>query len=111
MATNDALNWLVLLGLGGVAGLIGQAIRLALGIHKRLLAAPGAPLELGADASRIAVTLLIGAIAGALAAVVVIGDASRIATEQALALIAAGYAGADFVEGIVGGASRLTGAR
>lgn len=111
MVTNDAIDWLLLLGFGGLTGLIGQAIRLVLGIHKQLVAAPGASLALGADMPRIIVMLLIGGVAGALASIVIVGDVTRIASEQALALIAAGYAGADFVEGIVARAIPPAGSR
>ena len=72
-------------------GLVGQGVRILLGLYKTE--------RVTADVVRWVITLLIGGVAGALAALVFPwGD--QLEPGEIVAIIAAGYAGADFIEGI-----------
>lgn len=77
------------IALGAVFGAAGQAIRGLLGIKKAMDSATFAPFVF--NAQYFTVTLLIGAVAGVLTSLV---------TLNPIALIAAGYAGADAIEGL-----------
>lgn len=101
--TRTAFQWIQLIGLGGLAGVLGQGMRTIVGLKKLADAAHmhrTAVSEL-LSISRLTTSLAIGFIAGALAAISSIVDQSNISTEQILALSAAGYAGADFIEGFM----------
>jgi len=98
-------EWFQLLGIGMLAGALGQAIRVIVGLKKTSdSAAPGTALADNIDAARLLVSLLIGAVAGALAATTTLtapGKLNSIAPEIFFGLMAAGYAGADFIEGFM----------
>jgi putative chitinase len=89
-------------------GIIGQGIRIIIGLKKRntanSVAAPGAPEE-PFDTSRLLVSIFIGFIAGVLALIAkLIASANGtlvITTEFMMAVIAGGYAGVDFIEGMM----------
>ena len=51
------------------------------------------------EAHKIVVSLMIGAAAGVIAGMLTIDQVIDISREQVLGLVAAGYAGADFIEG------------
>jgi hypothetical protein len=104
----DAVHWLQLLGLGGLAGAVGQGARTVVGFKKLYDAASSAHVSLSelVAGHRIFVSLAIGFIAGALAAIGIIDNLDSITPQQIFALIAAGYAGGDAVEGLI---SRATG--
>lgn len=103
MAQFDAVAWFQLLTLGGLAGAMGQAIRVIVGIKKLNDQASNANLSLAAMIvpSQLVVSLLIGFVAGALASSQLISDLAHISSQQIFALSAAGYAGADFIEGFM----------
>lgn len=102
-----ALSWIQLLALGGLAGAMGQAIRVIVGIKKLNDQASAANTSLAAMIvpTQLVVSLLIGFIAGALAAAQLIQNIAQISATQIFTLAAAGYAGADFIEGFM---SRFT---
>ncbi|WP_296598040.1 hypothetical protein [Phenylobacterium sp.] len=104
----DAYEWLQLLGLGGLAGALGQGVRTVVGLKKAQDAASAEGVSVGdvIAVHRIVVSLLIGFIAGALAAIGIFHDLANIGAQQILAVATAGYAGADFIEGF---ASRVSG--
>jgi len=104
----NAVQWMQLLGLGGLAGALGQGARTIVGLKKTNDAAGAANVSTREmiDGSRMIVSLAIGFIAGALAAIGIVDDLSVIPAEQIFALTAAGYAGADFIEGLI---SRVSG--
>lgn len=94
---------LVLMLLGGILGMAGQGIRAVIGLKKMNDAdAEGATSQFRATqlVMSLGIALLIGAIAGVLAAV---GTVEKPMESKALiaALIAAGYAGTDFIEGFM----------
>jgi hypothetical protein len=99
----SALNWIQVIFLGGVAGALGQAARTIVGIKKvndLAVAAHTDPQDL-IVASRLFISLTIGFVAGALAALVMDVNVEAIAVAQILGLASAGYAGADFIEGFI----------
>ena len=104
----EAYEWLQLLGLGGACGALGQGVRTIVGLKKvhDATANSSTTTSEAMDISRLLTSLAIGFIAGALAAVGLISDLGKVSSEQIFALAAAGYAGADFIEGLV---SRVSG--
>src|ERR1700743_1878037 len=98
------VEWFQLLGLGAFGGALGQGVRPVVGLKKlndAASATPGASASDMIDPSRLVVSLLIGAIAGALAATGIIKDLQHIPPADFFALAAAGYSGADFIEGFM----------
>jgi hypothetical protein len=100
-----ALDWIHLLMLGGVLGLLGQGLRVVAGlkkVHDDVASGRGSFAE-QFEPSRLLVSLLIGFIAGALAIISLkSGDQSlKVSTDLVITLIAAGYAGTDFIEAFI----------
>ena len=114
-AQMTVVEWLMIILLGGVMGTIGQGMRTVVGIKKlhENMAQAGKTLREGFDGTTLAVSLLIGFIAGALAAITLVrGD--RVEPELLMGLLAAGYAGTDFIEAFMrkylpGGQATTTG--
>lgn len=107
-ASWNAAQWMQVLGLGGVAGAIGQGARTIVGLKKTNDAASAANVSTREmiDGSRMIVSLAIGFVAGALAAIGIVDNLDVIPAEKIFALTAAGYAGGDFIEGLI---SRVSG--
>ncbi|MGH8093938.1 MAG: hypothetical protein ACREIF_10760 [Chthoniobacterales bacterium] len=85
-------------------GAAGQGARVIVGLKKTSDEAKAANTSFGAqfEASQLLVSLLIGAIAGLFSALAIWQKmASLDNRETLLALVAAGYAGADFIEGFM----------
>jgi hypothetical protein len=99
----SAQDWIWLICLGGLAGALGQVARIVVGLKKANedAAEAGAKLNEVFEASRLVISIVIGATAGALAAITVQPDLAKIGTETIVALAGAGYSGADFIEGIM----------
>ena len=99
----SAYEWLQLLGLGGLVGALGQGARMIVGMKKLYDSVSGTDNSVKdlMELNKLLVSMLIGFIAGALAAAGAISDVSKVSMEQILALAAAGYAGADFIEGFM----------
>lgn len=104
-----ATDWVSILILGGILGMIGQGIRVVAGLKKvndRALA-EGKRFGLLFDSSTLALSLLIGFIAGALAIIGMTGGTETVNPANALTkdiivtIIGAGYAGTDFIEGFI----------
>jgi hypothetical protein len=87
--------------LGAILGAVGQGTRSIVGIKKRSdqAAVKNEEMKEWFDLNRLLFSLIIGAIAGSFAAVFLVG--MEIGQEFLLGLIAAGYAGTDFIEGII----------
>ncbi|MEI9886164.1 MAG: hypothetical protein WDN08_06610 [Rhizomicrobium sp.] len=98
-----AFDWLQVLGLGAAAGAIGQGIRTVVGLKKVNDSAGGSSKTVAdmIEPSRLVVSLAIGAIAGALAGTTIIKNLCGITPDNFFAIVAAGYAGADFIEGFM----------
>lgn len=104
--TTDQLDrFLLTLVIGMLLGSIGQIARAAIGIKKENDKADASTkIAQLIDGRQLAISLLYGAAAGGLAALLM--DTNKLAlitTDKsvALAIIGAGYAGADFLEGII----------
>lgn len=113
------IEWLQVLGLGGLVGAIGQGVRVIVGLKKLNDAASAqstgdTPVSISdlISGSRLAVSLAIGFIAGAIAAATTLkrGDLGAIAGVTLGGIAAAGYAGADFIEGFMSRAVPAPGA-
>lgn len=102
-----AASWFALVGLGAAAGVIGQGIRSLVGLKKvgDQASSTQTPMNSLIEPRRLVVSLLIGGIAGVLAAITLIGNLAAVSSEQFFAVMAAGYAGADFIEGFIGRAT------
>lgn len=107
-ASWNAAQWMQILGLGGLAGAIGQGARAIIGLKKTndAASAPNVSTRPVIEGSRMIVSLAIGFVAGALAGIGLIDNLDVIPTEKIFALTAAGYAGGDFIEGLI---SRVSG--
>jgi hypothetical protein len=103
--TFPAYEWLQIIGLGGLGGMLGQGARTIIGFKKLNDASSGgAAVSDMIAADRLVVSLVIGFIAGALAAITTIHtpeELQAVGLQQVLAFAGAGYAGADFIEGLI----------
>jgi len=97
------MEWFQVLGIGAVAGVIGQCIRVVVGLKKVNDTASATASSVGdlIQPGRLVVSLVIGAIAGALASTMILTNLSKVTPQEFFALAAAGYAGADFIEGFM----------
>lgn len=95
--------------LGGLLGFAGQGIRVAIGLIKQSDKAQlaGTTLRATFDAKRLSTSLLIGFVAGVLAMIgftdfdKALNTATGSVKETIMGVIAAGYAGTDFIEGFM----------
>lgn len=101
----NATEWIAQLALGGMLGMLGQGVRVIGGLKKVHDQASQQSKQFGDlfELSTLVISLLIGFIAGALAilALNTAQDAVASATldrKTITALLAAGYAGTDFIE-------------
>jgi hypothetical protein len=92
---------------GGLLGSLGQGVRIAVGLKKfnennAVSAAQGMPVE-EFSTSRLVISIFIGFVAGAIGMLVKgasLGDKGEYNTEAIVTIIAIGYSGADFIEGV-----------
>jgi len=100
-----AIDWIHLLLLGGLLGTLGQGIRVVPGLKKvnDQAVRDGTPFAQLFQTSTLLLSLLIGFIAGALAIIGITSgqEAFKVSKDLAITLIAAGYAGTDFIEGFI----------
>src|SRR5215813_7474308 len=105
MTTNQVLTanqWLVIVIVGIIFGALGQGARVIVGFKKMYDYAPDdAPMTTLVDGVRLLISFGIGGVAGAFAAVTIVSDLTKVPVEQLFAIAAAGYAGADFIEGFI----------
>ncbi len=99
----NVTEWLELIVLAGLAGAVGQTARVIVGIKKVNDQASATNQSMGdiIELPRLVVSLLIGFVAGVLAVLVLNPGMNGIDSKTILALAAAGYTGADFIEGIM----------
>lgn|GEM_PF-1847560 len=97
-------DWLIYLGFGALLGAFGQLIRASMGLKKmreddlaknRAFGACFSPAEF-------VTSIVIGAVAGVLAMLLLKPDVESVEIKLVLGIMAAGYAGADFIDGAVG---------
>lgn len=103
----DIQQILLHLLLGGLLGLVGQGVRVVVGLKKLNEEAKsrGSSFKEEFAASQLLVSLLIGFCAGILAMIAAIdmeqAKPETITTKIIMSIIAAGYAGTDFIEGFM----------
>lgn len=99
----DAVTTLVFVILGLLLGAVGQGARAVVGIKKQFDQAAQADSNIEFqqwfNVQLLILSLAIGAIAGGLASLLLMGK--ELNTELLLGLVAAGYAGTDFIEGFM----------
>ena len=90
--------------LGGLLGMVGQGIRVVVGLKKLNDTAAAKKTEFKElfSTSTLMLSLLIGFVAGVLALIGTSGiDTELVEKSTMMTVIAAGYAGTDFIEGFV----------
>jgi hypothetical protein len=101
----DMAQTLALLAIGGLLGAAGQALRVIIGIKKQIDDARAAsPPKTAADwfdGKKLGISFILGAVAGLLAAVSQYSADLTITRELLMGFAAAGYAGADFIGGLM----------
>jgi len=93
-------GWLGILAAGIILGALGQGARTIFGFKKLSDYTDAASASV--NRWRLLISFGIGGVAGALAAVTVLPDTGQASKAQLLGIAAAGYAGADFIEGFIG---------
>lgn len=99
--TYTILEWMQIIGLGAVVGAAGQCIRSIAGLRKLndYAGATNASARELFSTSQLAISLLIGAVAGVLGAISLgISPSGKIPAQTIVTLLGVGYAGADFIE-------------
>jgi hypothetical protein len=99
-------QWILQLLLGGILGMLGQGIRVITGLKKvhDQASAENKPFGQLFDVGTLMISLLIGFTAGALAIIATTPDGSaltKVDRQMIVTLLAAGYAGTDFIEAFV----------
>jgi hypothetical protein len=95
-------TWFSIVALSALMGIAGQGIRVFVGLMKVRdeAAALGHKFIKAVEPTRLTISLLIGAVAG-VAAAIVVAPVSPVSRAALLGLGAAGYSGADLVEGLM----------
>jgi hypothetical protein len=103
----DSKALLIDLLIGIICGLLGQAIRVAVGMKKTNDEATAQTTTVANlfDWSQFIVSLFLGASAGGLAAIAYVAAGKVLDQSAFVPLITAGYAGADFIEGLISNAT------
>jgi len=100
-----ATEWVIILILGGILGMIGQGIRVIVGLKKvnDQASDEGENFSTLFQSNKLALSLLIGFIAGTLAIIGVTSsmEITKPSKELIVTIIGAGYAGTDFIEGFM----------
>ena len=102
--THTLVEWMQIVAFGALLGAAGQAIRVIPGL-KKLYEEASLTLQRPQDlfsASKLVVSLLIGAVAGVLGSLTLSLDLAKPVSAQVLVtLLGIGYAGSDFIEAFV----------
>lgn len=103
MAALSAGDWIQLLGLAGLAGAAGQCVRAIVGLKQThdAVSTAGGRFSDHLDVPQMVISLIIGAVSGMLASMALDVSVAQISSQQVLTFLAAGYAGADFIEGFM----------
>lgn len=107
-------QWAALAAFGALFGLIGQALRTAMGLRKLQQEHAGEEggFDKAFDTKQLGISMLLGGLAGIMAAVTMLAvpgnseleaytTGGAISSAFITSMIAAGYAGGDFLEGII----------
>lgn len=98
MSISETLLFLLL---GALLGLAGQILRAVVGIKKAQEEAAGRPAKEWFNGKELGFSLLVGAVAGLLAAVTQYEPDIAVNRDLMMGMLAAGYAGADFITGLM----------
>ena len=104
-------GWLGILAIGIILGALGQGARAIVGIKKLHDYADDSGAPTLVDGLRLLISFGIGGVAGAFAAVTLFTpttDGTAASLPQLLGVAAAGYTGADFIEGFI---TRISGSQ
>ena len=93
-------DWLKIIVFGGLLGMCGQALRVIAGLKKASDEADASKTKLADnfDTGRFFRSMLIGAVAGVVSAFTLVVSMDPVSRDVVMAVIAAGYAGTDFIE-------------
>jgi len=99
----DAIQTLTFVVLGALLGAAGQGVRAVMGIKKEIDDAKkgGKTVSDWFDAKELVISFILGAVAGILAAISQYGSDVQLTKNLLFGLLAAGYAGADFIGGVM----------
>jgi len=99
----DAIQTLTFVALGALLGAAGQGVRAVIGIKKEIDDAKNAnkTVKDWFDGKELVISFILGAIAGILAAVSQYASDVHLTKNLLFGLLAAGYAGADFIGGVM----------
>ncbi len=99
MSTADTLAFLTI---GALLGAAGQGVRAIVGLEKeRDAAPPGTTWRQWFNGAELAVSFLLGAIAGIVAAISLYEPNAQLTRSMLTGFAGAGYAGADFIGGVL----------
>ncbi len=85
--------------MGAFLGMVGQLIRVIIGLKKLKEKTPSGKFGEGVDTKQLVISILIGVAAGTIAAITMLGQTME--KQTLFTLVAVGYAGADFIEGFI----------
>ena len=93
-------DWLKIIVFGGLLGMCGQALRVIAGLKKASDEADASNTKLADnfDTGRFFRSMLIGAVAGIVSAFALVVSLDTVSRDVVMGVIAAGYAGTDFIE-------------
>jgi hypothetical protein len=99
----DSIQTLTFIALGAVLGAAGQGIRAIMGIKKEIekAKANGTTAQDWFDAKELYISIALGGIAGIGAAISVYQSEVQLSKDLLIGFLAAGYAGADFIGGLM----------
>jgi putative chitinase len=99
----DAAQTLTFVALGALLGAVGQGARAVVGLKKEILNARATQrtVDQWFDGRELLISFVLGAVAGVLAAIWQYAPDVRITKNLLLGFAAAGYAGADFIGGLM----------
>jgi hypothetical protein len=99
----DSLQTLTFITLGALLGAAGQLVRAIVGIKKEIdqAKAAGKTAQDWFDAKELYMSIALGAVAGIGAAISVYQSDVQLSKDMLIGFLAAGYAGADFIGGLM----------
>ncbi|HZM28517.1 MAG TPA: hypothetical protein VFB89_14310 [Gemmatimonadales bacterium] len=99
----ESAQTLTFIVLGAVLGAAGQGARAVVGIKKEIVAARSEGRKVGEwfDGRELVISFVLGAVAGVLAAIWQYAPDVQITRSLLLGFAGAGYAGADFISGLM----------
>ncbi|HPU49566.1 MAG TPA: hypothetical protein PLS54_09945 [Syntrophomonadaceae bacterium] len=84
---------------GAFLGMVGQLIRVVIGLKKLKERSPSENFGKDIDTKQLVISIFIGVVAGTIAALTLLGE--EIDKQTLFTIVAIGYAGTDFIEGFI----------